>query len=59
MPHSKIGGPEHRKPCSISVGHTGGIKTVMSNVDEKTTMFLPMVDAIKNLEGQLDWQKIQ
>lgn len=42
--------------CSISVEHAGGTKTVMSNVDEKTTVFLQMVDAFTQLEKQLSWK---
>jgi hypothetical protein len=42
--------------CSISVDHSGGTKTVMSNVDEKTTTYLKMIDAIKKTEKQLNWR---
>jgi hypothetical protein len=42
--------------CSISVEHAGGTKTVMSNVDEKTTVFLQMVDAFRQLEKQRSWK---
>jgi hypothetical protein len=41
--------------CAITVVHSGGTKTVMSNVDEKTTVFLKMIDAIKLAENQLSW----
>ena len=42
--------------CSITVVHSGGTKTIMSNVDEKTTVFLEMINSIKKTEGQLNWQ---
>lgn len=42
--------------CSISAVHSGGTRTVMSNVDEKTTVYLEMIDAIKKLEAQLNWK---
>lgn len=42
--------------CSITVNYSGGIKSVMSNVDEKTTVYLQMIDAIKKLESQIKWQ---
>ncbi|HEX3102740.1 MAG TPA: hypothetical protein VHQ01_13140, partial [Pyrinomonadaceae bacterium] len=45
--------------CSITVTHTGGTKTVMSNVDERTTAYLPMVEAFKKLEKQLSWKAVQ
>ena len=45
--------------CSITVNHSGGAKTVMSNVDEKTTAYLPMVEAFKKLEKGLDWKTVQ
>lgn len=45
--------------CSITVAHTGGAKTIMSNVDERTTVFLQMVDAIRQTEHQLDWKSVQ
>jgi hypothetical protein len=41
--------------CSITVVHSGGTKSVMSNVDEKTTVYLQMIDAIKKLESQIKW----
>lgn len=47
----------HTSNCSVVVEHSGGAKTVMSNVDEKTTAFLPMVEAFKKLEGELQWKK--
>ena len=45
--------------CSISVVHTGGTKTVMSNVDEKATAFLPMVQAFQSLETQTSWNLLK
>ncbi len=44
---------------SVTVRHTNGSRTPMSNVDEKTTVFLSMMDAFKQLDKQLDWEKIQ
>jgi len=45
--------------CSISVEHGGETKTVMSNVDETTTVFPQMVDAFRQLEKQLKWKTAQ
>lgn len=42
--------------CTISVTYPGGIKSPMSNVDEKATTYLPMVEAFKQLEKQLAWK---
>ena len=42
--------------CSITVNHSGGTKTVMSNVDEKTSVYLQMIDAIKQAESQIKWK---
>lgn len=42
--------------CSITVVHTGGTKTVMSNVDERAVAFLPMVQAFQSLETQTSWK---
>lgn len=42
--------------CSITVEHASGTKTAMSNVDEKTTVFLQMVNAFKELEKQIKWE---
>jgi len=44
--------------CSITVEHTGGAKTVMSNVDEKTSVFLQMIDAIKKAGSQIKWKDV-
>ena len=44
--------------CSIAVNHSGGTKTVMSNVDEKTSIFLQMIDAIKKTESQIKWKDV-
>lgn len=45
--------------CSITVTHSGGTKTPMSNVDERATAFLPMVKAFQNLEGKTYWKAVQ
>ncbi|CAN5413064.1 hypothetical protein BH10ACI2_BH10ACI2_00660 [soil metagenome] len=42
--------------CTISVTHSGGTRSPMSNVDEKTTAYLPIVEAFKHLEKQLNWK---
>ena len=42
--------------CSITVEYSGGTKTVMSNVDENTTAYLPMVNAFKETEKRLKWK---
>lgn len=42
--------------CTITVNHSGGSKSPMSNVSEKTTAYLPMVEAFKELEKQLTWK---
>src|SRR5262249_26208909 len=44
--------------CSITVAYGTDTKTAMSNVDEKTTVFLEMVNAFKQLERQLDWKGV-
>jgi len=44
--------------CSITVTHSAGTKTVMSNVDEKTSVFLQMIDAIKRTESQIKWKDV-
>lgn len=44
---------------SITVKHAGGTRTPMSNVDEKTTGFLSMMNAFKELDGKLRWEKSQ
>ncbi|HVE59044.1 MAG TPA: hypothetical protein VNB22_19630, partial [Pyrinomonadaceae bacterium] len=36
--------------CKITVRHTSGTKSPMSNVDEKATAYLPMVEAFKKLD---------
>jgi len=45
--------------CTVSVKHTGGTKSPMSNVDERTTAFLPMVEAFKQVEKQLTWNLVK
>jgi hypothetical protein len=42
--------------CSITVAHPAGTKTVMSNVDDSTTAFLPMLNAFKRTEKELNWK---
>ena len=42
--------------CSITVTYGGDTKTAMSNVDDKTIVFLEMVSAFKQLEKELDWK---
>lgn len=44
---------------SVTVKYTNGLRSPMSNVDEKTTVFLAMMDAFKRLENALNWEKIQ
>lgn len=44
--------------CSITAVHSGGTRTVMSNVDENTTVFLQMINAFKKLERELTWEKM-
>lgn len=44
--------------CSITVNQTGGTKTVMSNVDERTSVFLQMIDAVKKAESQVKWKDL-
>jgi hypothetical protein len=42
--------------CSVTVAYGNDAKTAMSNVDEKTTVFLDMVNAFKLLEKELVWK---
>ncbi len=42
--------------CTITVNYSGGSRSVMSNVDQKTTVYLQMIDAIKKLESQIKWK---
>lgn len=44
---------------SISVHHSKDVRTLMSNVDEKTTVFLAMMDAFKQLDARVVWEKVQ
>lgn len=42
----------------ISVVYPKGTRTLMSNVDAKTTVFLKLMDAFKQLDGKLNWEKV-
>ena len=41
--------------CSITVKYAGRSKSVMSNVDEKTTDYFKLVDAIRLLDKSVSW----
>lgn len=41
----------------ITVQHSHGARMMMSNVDEKTTAFLPLLDAFKKLDNEVKWDK--
>lgn len=41
---------------SLRVEHKNGTKTVLSNVDEKATTFLELIDAVRQLDRSLDWK---
>jgi hypothetical protein len=43
---------------TVSVEYSGGTRSPMSNVDEKTIAFLPMVEAFKELEKQINWKPV-
>jgi hypothetical protein len=45
--------------CKIMVKHTGGTKSPMSNVDERATAYLPMVNAFKELDARALWEKTE
>ncbi len=45
--------------CKITVKHTNGTKSPMSNVDERATAYLPMVNGFKDLDGKISWEKVQ
>lgn len=45
--------------CSISVEYNKGTKTIMSNVGNDTTLFLPMVEGFKRLDAQINWKKTE
>jgi hypothetical protein len=45
--------------CKIIVRHKNGTKSPMSNVDERTTAYLPMVDAFKALDANAAWEKVE
>jgi hypothetical protein len=42
--------------CTITVAHTGGTRSPVSNVSDKTIAYNPMVDAIKRVESDLSWK---
>ena len=42
--------------CSITVEYSGGTKTVMSNVNENSSVFLAMVNAFKEAEKRSKWK---
>jgi hypothetical protein len=44
---------------SIRVEYNAPSKTVMSNVDEKTTVFLEMLNAFKRLDRSLTWKAVK
>ncbi|MBE7515279.1 MAG: hypothetical protein HS105_01500 [Chloracidobacterium sp.] len=44
---------------SITATHTAGKRTVMSNVSETTTAFLPMLDHFRDLNSDLKWTKAE
>lgn len=41
---------------SLRVEHKKGSKIVLSNVDEKATIFLELIDAVRTLDRSLDWK---
>lgn len=41
----------------ISVKSSKGTRTLLSNVDAKTTVFLKLMDAFKQLDGKTNWEK--
>ena len=41
----------------ITVQHSHGARMLMSNVDEKTTAFLTLMDAFKKLDTEVKWDK--
>ena len=43
----------------VSATHPRGTRTAMSNVDEKTVRFLPLLDAFRELDQQIKWEKAQ
>jgi hypothetical protein len=45
--------------CKITANYSGGTRTLMSNVDKRAEKFLPLMNAFKNLEPQIEWEKAQ
>jgi len=45
--------------CTITAGHKNGTKSLMSNVDETATAYLPFVTAFRELDAKTGWQKIR
>jgi hypothetical protein len=41
----------------IKATYPKGSRTLMSNVDEKTVSFLPLMNSFKQLDGKLKWEK--
>lgn len=41
----------------IKVTYPKGVRTLMSNVDARTTAFLPLIDSFKQLDGKIKWEK--
>jgi hypothetical protein len=41
----------------IKVASSNRARTLMSNVDEKTVNFLPLMDAFKKLDNEVKWEK--
>jgi hypothetical protein len=42
---------------TISVSHATGTRRLMSNVDKSAIAFLPLIDAFKNLDRKVSWEK--
>ena len=49
----------HSSNSTISVNHAQRTRRLMSNVDKSTVAFLPLMDAFKTLDSQLNWEKSQ
>jgi hypothetical protein len=43
----------------VSATHPKGTRTAMSNVDEKTVLFLPLLDAFRRLDKEIKWETAQ
>lgn len=41
----------------ITVKHPNGVRILMSNVDDGTSSFLPLMKSFQQLDGELDWVK--